>query len=171
MLVTGTTTVVASPTRPVISTRVPVAGSSKISSAKTFNDPFAYCAACGTIDQPDSRYTGPSITAVAKGSILRVWPSFWEHTIRWRCMDGRVLVCDIGANNPCWKVDTSREPNQGMAQYCQHNPEANFIPAVITGHSTIYRWACQRGLPVIVGQIFTVDSRGFASELWHEISP
>src|ERR671918_1505994 len=34
----------------------------------TFTDPFAYCAAVGTIDAPDSRYTGPNVPeAVARG--------------------------------------------------------------------------------------------------------
>jgi len=28
---------------------------------QTFSDPFAYCTAVGTIDQPDSRYVGPKI--------------------------------------------------------------------------------------------------------------
>jgi hypothetical protein len=30
----------------------------------TFTDPFAYCAALGTIDAPDSRYTGPKVPEV-----------------------------------------------------------------------------------------------------------
>ncbi len=28
----------------------------------TYSDPFAYCAAVGTIDAPDARYTGPKIS-------------------------------------------------------------------------------------------------------------
>ena len=27
----------------------------------TYSDPFAYCAAVGTVDTPDNRYTGPKI--------------------------------------------------------------------------------------------------------------
>ncbi len=37
-------------------------------SAATFTDPFAYCAAVGTIDAPDARYTGAKMPdVVAKG--------------------------------------------------------------------------------------------------------
>src|SRR5215510_4570357 len=36
--------------------------------ATRFTDPFAYCAAVGTIDTPDSRYAGPKVPeAVARG--------------------------------------------------------------------------------------------------------
>jgi hypothetical protein len=34
----------------------------------TFSNPFAYCTALGTIDAPDSRYSGPKVPeAVAQG--------------------------------------------------------------------------------------------------------
>jgi hypothetical protein len=43
----------------------PTPGSGQLA---TFTDPFAYCAAVGTVDAPDSRYTGPKVPeAVAQG--------------------------------------------------------------------------------------------------------
>src|SRR5271170_4791115 len=33
------------------------------SPAQTFGDPISYCRAVGTIDKPDSRYTGPKLPA------------------------------------------------------------------------------------------------------------
>jgi hypothetical protein len=36
-----------------------------------FSDPFAYCAAVGTIDAPDARYTGPRVPDPDRG--CRTW--------------------------------------------------------------------------------------------------
>lgn len=142
----------------------------------TFVDPFAYCATVETIDEPDARYTGPRlITVAARRSLQRLWPTrdldFVSITINWRCMDRQLLVCEIGANNPCWKVDVGREPNAAMLEFCRMQPNAPFIGKVDTGHSTIYDWKCTNGVPAITGQIFHTDPRGFASELWHRITP
>src|SRR5687767_2342484 len=74
---------------------------------RQFDDPFAYCAAVGTIDPPDARYTGPALPeAVARGlqaalglparSRGEPLPGDWT----WRCMDGEVYACAVGANLP-----------------------------------------------------------------------
>jgi hypothetical protein len=43
----------------------------------------------------------------------------------------------------------------------------------VIGHEnpTIYDWSCRGTKPAIARQIFTVDARGFPSELWKEIAP
>src|SRR5215813_5358350 len=67
--------------------------------AQTFTDPVDYCKAVGTIDKPDSRYTGQKLPAwMAKE--LNLKPSQGTY-LEWRCANGAVLVCGYGANRPC----------------------------------------------------------------------
>jgi hypothetical protein len=54
-------------------------------------------------------------------------------------------------------------------RWCQNNPEASFIPAVATGHDTIFEWQCHDGVPQIERQILSVDSRGFVSQFWKQL--
>ncbi|WP_325598808.1 hypothetical protein [Rhodopila sp.] len=87
-------------------------------------------------------------------------------TTVYRCADGHVLVCTAGANIPCGKANTSRTPGPGPRDWCRNNPNADFIPAVATGHDTIYAWACKDGHPRIIRQMEQVDRRGFMSRYW-----
>jgi hypothetical protein len=145
----------------------------------TFRDPFAYCAAVGTIDQPDARYTGEQVPeSVARGLMKAVnappnapLDPFLRASF-WRCMDGKVYACTVGANLPCQaKADLSRSPSAAMVDFCRQNPESEVIPAVVTGRMTVYQWRCRGGAPEIVRQVAQPDARGFLSGIWHEISP
>lgn len=144
-----------------------------------FSDPFAYCAAVGTIDAPDARYVGPEVPdAIVKAlrkklEISDDAPKEWvvKGTV-WRCMDGKVWACFIGANIPCKaKANTSRTPTSEMIDFCKEQPNADVIPASVTGRETVYEWRCQDGAPKIVKQVFTPDARGFIADFWYEISP
>ena len=145
----------------------------------TFSDPFAYCAAVGTIDAPDERYTGaPYPDAIINGleSAVGAPPGQFRGpaapaVFPWRCMDGDVWACYPGANLPCYKADTSREPTQASRDFCQEHPDEPGIPAADTGHGTIFEWACQGGVPVIIKQVDDVDPRGFITRYWYVISP
>jgi hypothetical protein len=85
-----------------------------------------------------------------------------------RCMSGRLVACFVGANLPCEKMNAARE-NPGAAEYCRGNPAADVVPAFATGHDTIYSYRCAAGRPIIAGQTFVLDSRGFAARLWAPI--
>jgi hypothetical protein len=145
----------------------------------TFTDPFAYCAAVGTVDAPDARYTGPRVPdAVARG-LKRAFgapanaplESFLQNTF-WRCMDGRVYACTVGANLPCQeRADASRKPGQGISDFCKNNPHAEVIPAVVTGRATVYEWKCTNAVPEVVRQYTQPDARGFLSNIWYAINP
>jgi len=144
-----------------------------------FSDPFAYCAAVGTVDAPDERYVGPAVPdAIVKAlreelGIAEEAPKEWivKGTV-WRCMDGKVWACFIGANIPCTaKANTSQTPTSEMVDFCKEHPTADVIPASVTGRETIYEWRCQDGAPKIVKQVFKPDARGFISDFWYEISP
>jgi hypothetical protein len=142
--------------------------------AITFADPFAYCAAVGTVDAPDERYTGPAIPdGVVQGLIdldlvtADAPREFAEHAV-WRCVDGQVTVCHFGANLPCTeKADTSREPSAAMREFCQSTPDEEFIPAAVTGRATVYEWRCTGSTPEVAREVLHADARGFLSEFWH----
>lgn len=87
-------------------------------------------------------------------------------TTVFRCAGGRVIVCTVGANLPCGKANASRTPNTGELQWCHDNPGSPLIPAVATGHDTIYEWRCQADTPQIIRQSLHVDPRGFVAEFW-----
>ena len=144
----------------------------------TFTDPFAYCAATGTIDAPDQRFVGPKVPPAIAAGLQKALgltgtpaPPVAENSV-WRCMDGKVYACTIGANLPCTeKADTNRTPTQAMADFCQANPASDFIPAVVTGRATVYEWRCTDGKPEIVRQMTNVDAQGFQADIWYEIMP
>ena len=98
-------------------------------------------------------------------------PAFQGNAV-WRCMDGSVWACHFGANLPCQeKADMSQEPTSEIRDYCQENPNAEGIPAAVTGRATVYEWACTDGKPEVVQQLFTGDPQGYLAEFWVELSP
>jgi hypothetical protein len=146
----------------------------------TYNDPFAYCAAVGSIDTPDARYTGPQVsdeiingykTAAGLQSSTEPVDMFKKTTI-WRCMDSKVYACNFGANLPCdSKANTDKNPTPEMAEYCKANPDSEFIPMSVTGHETIYSWRCIKDAPEVLDQIGTVDAAGYLQQIWYPINP
>lgn len=147
--------------------------------AQTHADPFAYCAALGTVDAPDARYTGRPVPASIAAGLRRAFGApadapieAFERGTSWRCMHGKVYACNVGANLPCQaKADTRRAPAQAIAEFCRANPAADVVPAVVTGRETVYSWRCVGGAPEIARQVDTPDARGFLSRIWYEISP
>jgi len=141
-----------------------------------FPDPFLYCAAVGTIDAPDARYVGPAVPGpVIKGlrKLAGIADDAPDDVVAagtvWRCKDGHVWACFVGANLPCSKANTSATPQSEMIVFCKKAPTARSIPAAVTGHETIYDWRCVDGTPRVVGQRFTTDAQGFVSDFWYEL--
>lgn len=146
--------------------------------AAIYTDPFAYCAAMGTVDQPDARYTGEKTPdAIVQGFIKAAGltgttePSdvFKQATI-WRCMGGKVYACNFGANLPCGsKADTDKTPTPEMADFCKANPGADFIPMAVTGHATIYAWKCVKDVPEAGEPIDQADAAGYLARIWYSL--
>jgi hypothetical protein len=144
-----------------------------------YADPFAYCAAVGTIDAPDARYTGPPMpAAVDRGlkSALNLPAAAPSAPItgnsRWRCMDGKVYACTVGANLPCSeKADTGREPSPALVDFCRQNPGTEVVPMAVTGRATVFEWRCTGAVPAIVRQFAQPDPAGYIANIWHEIAP
>ncbi|ESW62713.1 hypothetical protein X772_36805 [Mesorhizobium sp. LSJC280B00] len=87
---------------------------------------------------------------------------------QYRCMDGKVMVCFVGANLPCTKMNAARD-NPGADEFCRQNPNAKDVPAVATGHDTVYSYRCRNGQAEIADDLWELDERGFAKKLWAEL--
>lgn len=96
-------------------------------------------------------------------------PDMAQRTTVFRCMRGRTLLCNTGANLPCGKADTSRS-NMGASAWCKDNPNSDFIPMYAVGHDTIYQWRCTDGQARIVSQQNKVDERGFVTRYWKRLN-
>jgi putative hemolysin/predicted secreted protein len=163
------------PTQPPVPTTAPTAAAAGTSAA----DPFTYCSTIGNLDAPDARWTGAKVPdAVLTGLIkaANISPSMPRDQLAnssfWRCMNGKVYACTVGANLPCQeKADTNKTPSAALNDFCKANPASAVIPAVVTGRATVYEWKCANGKPEVVKQLFNPDARGFLSDFWHEIAP
>jgi hypothetical protein len=149
-------------------------------SQKTYDDPFSYCAAVGTLDTPDSRYTGPQlsdeiINGYKTAASLETSPEpmeMFRKTTIWRCMNNQVYACNFGANLPCSsKANIDKTPSPEMDEYCKANQGAEFIPMSVTGHTTIYSWHCVKDIPELLDQIEKVDAAGYLERIWYPIEP
>lgn len=143
-----------------------------------YSDPFAYCAAVGTVDTADERYTGEKMpdsvveAMLQQGIVSAEAPAEFQRNAVWRCMNGNVMVCHFGANLPCEeKADGSRTPTAEVEAFCQENPNAEVIPAAVTGRATVYEWKCTAGKPEVVKQLFMADDQGYLAEFWYELTP
>jgi hypothetical protein len=127
-----------------------------------WHDPFAYCAAVGTIDFPDHRYTGPFVTE-AIAAALHVPATSPPDRVKWRCVEGTVLACASFRNTPnCAPTPSVPE----MIEYCAQNPNAVDLAAPNGS------WFCSETEPQIPpGQSWPVDARGFLPGAWVEIAP
>jgi hypothetical protein len=161
----------------VSSSGAPVVDPSQTAAA--FTDPFAYCAAVGTVDKPDTRYTGEKAPdAVIQGYLKSAGLTgttepmdLLKHTTNWRCMDHKVYACNFGANLPCdSKANTSKTPTQGMVDFCKENQNVDFIPMSVTGHETVYSWRCAKGAPELGDQIGKVDAAGYLEQIWYPLA-
>ena len=161
-----------------VATLAPQTDTTSSSGQPTYTDPFAYCAAVGTVDVPDAPYDGPPLPDVVVQGMVRLDivsadapPEFQKNAV-WRCMDGQVWVCHFGANLPCQeKADTSQEATEEMQDFCQANPAADSIPAAVTGRATVYEWKCADGQPQVVRQLFQTDPQGYLADFWYELIP
>ena len=92
-------------------------------------------------------------------------PSSFAAQAHYRCMDARVMVCFIGANLPCAKINTAKI-NPGANAFCKQNPDTDLVPAAATGHDSAYAFKCRGGQAVVDGATWTLDKRGFAQKIW-----
>jgi hypothetical protein len=85
-----------------------------------------------------------------------------------RCTEGKVWLCNYGANLVCGKANTGRA-SAGAEDFCKQNPGSDVVPMAATGHDTVYEWQCVGNKAVISKQVETVDPRGFITENWRQL--
>jgi hypothetical protein len=91
-----------------------------------------------------------------------------RHSTLYRCAGGRLLLCNLGANLPCGRADTSRNLRAADA-WCAEHSGSDFIPMYVTGHDTIYRWHCDGTKSATTGEPLAIDRRGFISRFWKPV--
>jgi hypothetical protein len=140
--------------------------------ATAIGDPFAYCSRMGSIDEPEGG-TSPIPSTLepylARTLGLSTEVRFKSESYYWRCMNGAVYVCAIGANIPCDAKADRTKRNSGADKYCEENRDAAVVPAYATGHATIYGWSCSAGKAVRGKRTAEVDRRGYRIDIWHRV--
>lgn len=137
-------------------------------------EPWATCRAAGTVDAP-----APLAAEALASFYRRVLAAFelpddapaaaWT---LWRCMDGEVWACVVGANLPCGeRADASDVPAEPLRRYCREHADAGAIPAAVTGRATVHLWRCAGGRPEIAATWSEPDPRGFHRPLWRRVEP
>jgi hypothetical protein len=141
------------------------------------SNPFAYCERVGT----DDRLTGAgSVSSEVSAKLLEPYlraalelpadAPLPAASVFWRCMQGKVYVCAVGANLPCGSKADRAKRNRGAETYCRENPAATDVPAFATGHETIYSWRCAAGKALRGAPLAGLDRRGFRSDIWHVVT-
>ncbi len=146
--------------------------------AAASTNPFDYCASVGTEDQPaieteDGKLPPEIIQGMVDQNVISAdAPDAILQGAFWRCMDGNVYVCVVGANLPCTEqADMSDTPTPEMNNFCSDNANSDFIPASVTGRATVYSWKCDGTDAVVDQQVFTPDEQGYLSDFWTELTP
>ena len=132
--------------------------------AQQKEDVFKYCQRVVTDDDPGA------VPASLIPSFVRAFGSFpnagsLEGFLHYRCYQGSVMGCVVGANLNCGKANIS-VASQGGDEWCREHPNDQIIPMVATGHSTIYSWRCSGTRAVADRKISPVDDRGFEVSNW-----
>jgi len=110
----------------------------------------------------------PDALAPAVSSAFGVDEQAVKGASYYRCAQGRLLACMVGANLPCGKADVRRRL-PAADDYCRQNPGSTFIPMVVTGHDTIYAWRCLRAAAAPGRPIERVDAQGFVARYWKRL--
>lgn len=142
-----------------------------------YTNPFDYCKAVVDKDSEgeggiiDNRYVGTNPPDVVVNVMMKKFNVAGPYT--WRCMDGEVYGCYLGASGrACMKPESSESKRQmsAMSQFCQQNPNSNVPNAV---NNTASQWRCNGTIPVIDNAYPTapVDKRGYYKDAWYTISP
>lgn len=141
------------------------------------SDPFAYCERVGVDDrltaaprdsgEPSTEILQPYLRAALELPADVPLPA---GSVFWRCMQGKVYVCAVGANLACGSKADQAKRNPGAESYCREHPVTTAVPAYATGHTTLYAWRCAEGKAVRGRAIADLDERGFRSDLWHVVA-
>lgn len=131
------------------------------------DDPASHCASVRNDDKVQPIPPELVSRAIQLFGLAAEDPAFVRKSTVYRCMGGAAWLCNHGANLPCAK-GAARRSLPSVTAYCRENRNADFVPAAVTGHGTIYSWACVHGRPRIT-QSEKVDARGFVIDQWKRL--
>lgn len=138
-------------------------GSARLSAAD--ETPQDYCARIGN---DDTVRRSPESLAGPIHELFGISGKYALETTYYRCAGGHLLLCFVGANLSCSKADT-RTSLPAADEWCQANPNSDFIPMVVTGHDTAYAWRCVGKVAEPGEKIGPLDERGFFADNWKEL--
>lgn len=131
----------------------------RVAAPESYDDPFAYCRAVGTIDYVDNRYAGPAVTPAITQALLIPAGSARDR-VRWRCVGGEVLACTSYIGPICDMAPTVLE----MREFCERNPN---VEQLLAPSGT---WACIDGTPQLPADAhWPIDKRGFLPQGWIKV--
>ncbi len=154
-------------------------GAAVLAQAPSLADPQAYCRAVGTIDAPDSRFTGTNVPDWIRAAFFTPEQIAAikagrqpDYGVAWRCVRGEVLACRNAQTPSCMKPDTDRTPTPAMRDFCRGNSSSQVIPRVVTGTERMlaYGWTCRGPEPAIAKET-RLDTQGFVAADWKRVSP
>ena len=102
---------------------------------------------------------------IAQDLISAEAPEAIQQAAQWRCMDGNLWFCVVGANLPCGeKADRSDAPTQAMGEdFCQAMPGLRrFRPRDRTSDGLFV--AVRDETPTVIEELFTADAQGYLAE-------
>lgn len=132
-----------------------------------YKDPVEFCKAVRNLDNSeqmdDERYIGPVFPSV-------VTKAFESEYVTWRCVDGDVYGCYVGASGrDCvqWK-NVTLSPTARIREFCVNNPNSFVAYAY---NDTPYDWNCHGTVAVIDPNYKNtlLDKRGFVIDNWKKI--
>ena len=125
----------------------------------------AYCRAHPNADSPAKDFYGPKFQfGMTPREVARGGGNDW------RCMDGRVWICHIGADGrACNKLSSDPAPSQPVREFCAANPGADFVPMFVIGDSAT-TWRCHGPTPEPLASE-RLDRRGFITKAWRPLRP
>ncbi len=127
--------------------------------------PRAYCA---RVENDDELRAPLRSLGSAIQRLFKIDRNYALKTTYYRCADGDVLLCNVGANLPCGKANTS-EVLPAATQWCEAHENSDFIPMAVTGHDTIYNWRCIGRIARPGDPVGKIDARGFFVEYWKKL--
>lgn len=125
------------------------------------SDVAGFCKAQNTIDFPDRAFFGRAY----RDGRLPAQVSRIDGASKWRCLDGKVLVCQDSADGDwCGTKDPSRIPSKVLRAECAATPNASSLSFAVS-HFSAHDWRCAGRRPVIA-RSYPLDRRGFFTASW-----
>lgn len=121
-------------------------------------DAFSYCQTAVNLD----RHGNTTIDRESSAAIAKVVRT---DAFDWRCMDGAVFACELGASGrACQKMNASKLPTAAISAFCLESPNTGFVPMSVIGNSPA-SWKCVGTVPQISDSV-ALDKRGFMKGSW-----